>query len=155
MLEKIRNQISNSLKTKTEDPYVGIPSSGTLPLKYPSRRSAVFTSEVSDYIEKRNNLETLIDERNYKMTIDIGNQEEIKAITSTIDINITQILKLMQANEILIKARENHINEAKDKYNKENPTTIYDDLNKLISNSELGVTISSLLDNTNHTCYKF
>lgn len=75
--------------------------------------------DIEDRIAKLNEIKK---EREFRRTIAISNNEDIKSITSSIEENMTAIKKLEVANDILRGSRSVFIKEVGEKFDEENPS---------------------------------
>lgn len=66
-------------------------------------------------------LRAMKEERNWRRTIAITANEDIKAITNTLEENFTTINKLELANQILRESRDLFIKDTRDKFEQDNP----------------------------------
>lgn len=72
--------------------------------------------------ERITQLESMEAERLFKRGTVVSASEDVRTITSTIEENNNNILKLMNINAMLSEARANYVKEVEDKFDEENPS---------------------------------
>jgi len=99
----------------------------------------MFSSGEENKKRKLEKLKELEGERNMKKEGFILGNEDIKKISQMIEENNLVILKMTNANQILMEQRKNYIIEAEEQFNKDNPTNLneIDILEKSLYPSEI------------------
>ncbi len=70
---------------------------------------------------RRKHLESMEAERIFKRNMEVSGSEEVRKITSSIEANNTEILKLQTLNKVLTESRSSYIKELEGEFDKKEP----------------------------------